>query len=255
MELERNVGVKVAAGVPPIHGDNPEKATTYLWQAGDALRKTKKLAAWLALQIGYQLQIMQAEKFWSTMERRDYSDQSNPLGVPAWPDEKQRYFVSFEDFLTNGSPQLTGVSQRTARTYMRLAASPELRKIGPEINEFQHMRNALELVRVDEKDGEPVTTQMRNDAKTMTHSEFVATHKLDRPVIAATVEAGGHKEFLLEEWINRLDTASLKTLRDFIERALPHCGDNANDVVDTIVAAVGQEWQGQEAHERAKLTE
>ena len=89
----------------------------------------------------------------------------------------------------------------------------------------------------------------------MTHEEFLKEFRLDKPVLAANVEVGGHKQFLVENLINALDSDHLQALRDFIERALPRCGDSANDVVDEITAAVGIEWQNEETAERAQMVD
>ena len=254
MQLQPNIGPKLDMGLPPVLGESPEKAASYLCQAGWLKRKVENAGAYLQIQIGLQLQLIRTDRLWAAMERRDYTDPSNPQGTPAWANDDARFYVSFEDFMTNGFPIVAGLERRTGYHCLLLAGSGELRKIGPEIKEFRSISNALELARVEQKGEKTVTPQMREDAKVMPHSEFVERHGLDKPVRAANVEAGGDKQFLLEEWINRLDQQHLRNLREFIERALPTCGDNANDVVDMIEAAVRQEWQEQEAHERAELT-
>ena len=217
------------------------------------LPKLKDADAYIRLEMGRQLLLIRSEELWRDMECRNYLDDDSPEGQPVWTNEEARRYVSWQDFLTNGFPIITGLQRRTGYICMTLADSAVLKRLGPRIKEFKSIRNAIEIAMVEKKGDRQVTLAMVDAAETLTREEFVEEFRLDKPVLAANVESGGHKAFLVENLINALDEDHLQALRNFIELALPRCGDSANDVVDMMEAAVVIDWQNERTAEQAQI--
>jgi len=231
-------------------GDTPERAVSFLCQLGSAYRIVRNLDVYMRVQFGKQLLAIKDSGMWSTMERLDYY--TNPQGPqPLWANGESRNYLSFEHFMNQGVPATTGFKREFAYKCLRLARSEVVTSLGEEIREYSNLGNLIELVRVENSPRE-VTEEMREAAKEMDHEEFVERFGLDRPVIAANVEAGGDKAFIIDNLLNRVDQTHLRQLRAFVEQALPRCGDNANDIVDMIEAGIMQEWQAEEDAERAR---
>lgn len=255
LELQAGRGPKLTMGLPPVLGETPDKAVSFLRQAGGLLFKLKNADAYVRLEMGRQLLLIRGQKLWREMECRNYLDDRSPEGRPVWANEEARRYISWQDFLANGFPIITGLQRRMGYICMTLADSEVLKRLGPRIREFKSVQNAIEIAMVEKKGDRQVTPAMIEAAATLTREEFAEEFRLDKPVLAANVEGGGHKQFLVENLIDALDEDHLQALRNFIERALPRCGDSANDVVDMMEAAVVIDWQNERTAERAQILE
>ncbi|KKM23581.1 hypothetical protein LCGC14_1613770, partial [marine sediment metagenome] len=143
LELQAGRGPKLTMGLPPVLGETPDKAVSFLRQAGGLLFKLKNADAYVRLEMGRQLLLIRGQKLWREMECRNYLDDSSPEGRPVWANEEARRYISWQDFLTNGFPIITGLQRRMGYICMTLADSEVLKRLGPRIKDFKSVQNAI----------------------------------------------------------------------------------------------------------------
>lgn len=240
-ELQPGRGPKVEIGIPPVLGKTPEAALTYIIHSAHALDKLNDHKAFIAVEVGRQLKMIQEQNWHERYERRDYTNLEHPEGIPLWgEDEEKRYCLSFHDFLGHVVAPLFHIDKRQAWNLLLVGKSTVLTQIDEhELRSMRSQANAITIAKIEKQSGpEAVTKEMIQDAKVLTRNEFQDKYHeaVPRQVVGKTITATHDKAWIIEQFLDGLTANPLNQLKEMLEDGLVRCGDNPNELAEVLVA-------------------
>ena len=216
--------------------DSHAGAVAFLAQSGGLLRTLNRASVFCRVLLGRQLLVIQEQHLWSQMER--------PV-----PDERGRIvgpFHSWDDFLSHGFPQISGLGKKTGYAALMLAKSPTLQKLPEsELRKLETLSNAFELVKLERK-GVAMNEELIAAAQTLPAEEFRQMIGAGKKATVAVVVDSRDTARLLQPIIDilkRADPDALQGIYEVFEHAMIQGGGNATDAVDCINAACLHQWQ------------
>lgn len=225
--------------------DTAAGAVAFLARSGSVLRLLSSANVFYRVLLGRQLQLIQERHLWDRVERSS-GDEQNP---PAGP------YHSWDDFMTHGFPQITGLSPRTGYAATMLANAPALRNLPePELRKFENLGNAFELMRLERR-GVRVTEELLAAAQTLSVEQFRQKTGSGKKATVAVIVDGSATARVLQSIVDilkRADPDSLLAFQEVLQNAMLQAGGNVTDGVDCINVACIHQWQQEGIAELAK---
>jgi hypothetical protein len=228
--------------------DDAAGALALLARGGEILRFLSRASVYYRVRLGLELMNIQKRRFWSQMER-PVRDQLDGTRGP---------YHSWDDFMSNGVPEITGLSKKTGYAAVMLAKSEALQRLPePELRKFESLANAIQLVRLERK-GVVINGELIAAAQTMTVELFRqmtgAGKKATVEVVVNSSDAARALQAIVD-WLKMADPDALRELRVVVDEAMLQAGGNATDGVDNIIAACREQWRQERLPELAASRE
>jgi hypothetical protein len=186
--------------------DDAAGALAFLARGGEILRFLSRASVYYQVRLGLELMNIQKRRFWSQMERP----------VRDQPDGTRGPYHSWDDFMSNGAPEITGLSKKTGYAAVMLAKSEALQRLPePELRKFESLANAIQLVRLERK-GVVINGELIAAAQTMTVELFRqmtgAGKKATVEVVVNSSDAARALQVIVD-WLKMADPDALRELR------------------------------------------
>jgi len=205
-------------------------AVACLARIGDALRFLNRANVFCRVVLGRRLALIQERHLLDWMERPT-GDEQNPAGGP---------YHSWDDFMTRGFPEFTGLNPRIGYAALTLANSPTLRKLPePELKKFENLGNAFEIVKL-ERMRVPIADELVVAAQTLTLEEFRQMTGSGKKASVHVIVDGTETARVLQSIVEiqkRADPGALLAFEEVLEHAMEQAEGNPTDAMDCIIAA------------------
>ncbi len=216
--------------------DTAAGAVAFLARSGDVLRFLNRANVFCRVVLGRRLALIQERHLWCQMERGG-DDEHDGLRGP---------YHSWEDFMSHGFPQITGLSPRTAYAALMLAKSPTLQKLAEsELRKFENLSNTFGLVKLERK-GFPIGPELVAAAQTLPVEAFRqmtgSGKKATVEVVVDSSEAARPLQAIVGI-LKMADPDALVGLHEVFQHAMVRAGGNATDAVDCVIASYQEQWQ------------
>lgn len=230
-----------------ISHDGPEAAEVcrYLASLMDALEDGMAKARYA---LGRQFCVIQQEKLYQQMERRDYiSPNAPPEGIPAWSRPEKRFYLSWEDFWKNGIPMMIGLRKSSVYHYMKVARAKVIKDHQQEIGEVRHVTNLIHVAQL-EGNGYDCTEEVWEDVKSLTPIEFKTKYEqcgsgaATRDVVTMATMTD-----IIREFLKQASPSGMEMFHTMIEQGLARLGDNADDLITLWYSGQQEFFQQEEA--------
>jgi hypothetical protein len=211
-------------------------AVAFLARSGGALRLLNRANVFCRLLLGRQLLVIQERRIWSEMAQSVGDEQNGARGP----------YQSWDDFMAQGFPRITGLGRKTGYAAVMLAKSQALQKL-PEadLRKFENLSNAIQLVKLERK-GVVISAELIGAAQTLPAESFrQMTGFGKKPTIEVTVDSS-EAACALQPIVDILKMAepdALLGLQEVVRHAMIQGGGNATDAVDCIIAACREQWR------------
>jgi hypothetical protein len=226
--------------------DDTAGAMEFLARGGDALRSLSRANVFCRFLLGRQLLVIQERRLWSQTERLIGDDQ-NGAHCP---------YHSWDDFMTHGFPQMSGLSTKTGYAAVNLAKSEALQSLlEPELLKFESLSNAFQLVKLERK-GVVISEELITAAQTLPVEAFrqmVGCGK--KATVEVVVDSSDTARALqpIVDWLKMADPDALRELGVVVDEAMLQAGGNATDGVDNIISACREQWRQEAPPELAAV--
>jgi hypothetical protein len=216
--------------------DDAAGALALLARGGEILRFLSRASVYYRVRLGLELMNIQKRRFWSQMER-PVRDQLDGTRGP---------YHSWDDFMSNEFPEITGLSKKIGYAAMMLANAPPLRNLPEsELRKFENLGNAFELVKLGRK-GVLISEELIAAAQTLPVEEFRQKTGSGKKATVAVVVDSRDTARALQSIVDRLkpaDPDALQELGVVVDEAMLQAGGNPTDGVDNIIAACREQWR------------
>jgi len=156
--------------------------------------------------------------------------------------------------MSNGVPEITGLSKKTGYAAVMLAKSEALQRLPePELRKFESLANAIQLVRLERK-GVVINGELIAAAQTMTVEVFrQMTGSGKKATVEVVVDSSDAARALqaIVDILKMAETGALLRLQEVLEDAVIQGGGNATDAVDCVIAACQEQWRQEQLPELA----
>jgi hypothetical protein len=216
--------------------DTAPGALAFLVRSGDALRWLSRANVWCRVLLGRQLQVIQEQRLWESMDR--------PIGDGE--SEAGARYHGWDDFMSHGFPAISGLRKQTGYAALKLAQAAVFRNMSePELGKFESLGNAFELVKLERK-GVRITEELIVAAQTLTVEAFRQMTGSGKKATVEVVVDGSDTARRLQ-WIANIlkmaDPDSLLAFQEVLQNAMLQADGNPTDAVDCINAACIHQWQ------------
>jgi hypothetical protein len=214
--------------------DDTAGAVAFLAHGGAALRLLNRANVFCRVLLGRQLLVVQERQLWAQMPIGD--EQNAARGG----------YRSWDDFMTNAFPQITGLSHKTGYAAVMLAKSQALQKL-PEadLRKFENLSNAIQLVKLERK-GVVISAELIGAAQGLPVEAFRQMTGSGKRVTVEVVVDSSDVARALEPIVAIFKMAepdALLGLQEVVRHAMLQAGGNPSDAVDCIVAACQEQWR------------
>ncbi len=211
--------------------NDPTKAEDVLTRAADGIELANCANTFYRMVMGQQLLMIQQGRIWERMG------------------EQVDQFKTWDYWLSEGFPDITGLSRETAYGAMQLAKSDTLSALEEsQLRRFSNLANAIRLARL-ERQGVKVTKDLIEKAQQLPVQEFRRLSGADKQGSVELTVPSEPVATDLEHIIKlfkEADPAAIAEFRKLMDSVAAMAGGNPTDIVTALIASVEHEIQSSE---------